>query len=380
MTVALSLLLFLFVAFIAWTLRRAEHCTPSISKLELTAQEWPGISIIACARNEEESIGQAVATLLNQDYPDYELIVVNDRSTDRTAQILAELQQDHKELVVATVDHLPAGWLGKCNAMRIGAEAASGKWLLFTDADVFMKPDTLKLAMQFAINEQADHLALAPSCRLPSWILTVLVNAFVIFFRLYIKPAQVSNPNSRAHVGIGAFNLIRTEVYQAIGGHEPVRLRPDDDVKLGKVIKLRGYRQRFASGIEQIWVPWYSSVGQMVRGLEKNCFAGTDYNLGRIALSNLVSILTFIGPFIFVWFASGINFWLMLSSCALVLIIGVHNARGLGYRVDHGLFFPLGVLLFLYTFNRAVFLTIVRGGITWRDTFYKLEELKQNVV
>lgn len=380
MTVLFSSLLFIFVGLVAWTLVRAERFTPTISGTAIAEHDWPSISIIACARNEEISIRQAVTTLLNQEYPDYELIVVNDRSTDQTSQILRELQQTFPQLVVATVETLPNGWLGKCNAMKTGASTARGQWLLFTDADVFMKPDTLKRAIQYAYAEQADHLTLAPACELPSWILTVLVNAFVVFFRLYVKPAQISNPKSTAHVGIGAFNLVRTDVYRAIGGHEPVRLRPDDDLKLGKVIKQHGFRQRFASGLDQISVPWYSSVGQMIQGLEKNCFAGSDYSLARTAFSNIFSILIFIVPFGCVWFLSGISFWLMLASCVLILAIGVHNAVGLGYRIDHGLFFPLGVLLFLYTLNRSVLLTIVRGGINWRDTFYPLDELKRNIV
>ena len=352
----------------------------SIGEMELATHEWPKISIIACARNEETSIREAVTTLLRQDYPDFELIVVNDRSTDRTDTILKELQDIYPGLVVATVETLPAGWLGKCNAMHVGASIATGEWLLFTDADVSMKHDTLKRAIHFAAIEQADHVALAPACILPSWILTVLVSTFVVFFKLFIKPAQINNPRSGAHVGIGAFNLVRTAVYRAIGGHEPIRLRPDDDVKLGKLIKLQGYRQRFASGIGQISVPWYATLGQMIRGLEKNCYAGVDYSLGKIIASNIIALTTFVAPFICVWFTAGISFWLMLASCVVILGIGIHSARSAGYRIDHGLFFPVGVLLFLYTFDRAILLTILRGGINWRDTFYPLAELKRNVV
>ncbi len=341
---------------------------------------WPSISIVACARNEEASIGDAVTTLLNQDYPDYELIVVNDRSTDRTGLILNELQQKYPGLVVVTIDTLPAGWLGKCNAMQTGADAARGQWLLFTDADVFMLPDTLRRAVGYAHHEEADHLALAPACVLPSWSLTVLVSTFVVFFKLFVKPAQISNPDSPAHVGIGAFNLVRRDVYRAVGGHEPIRLRPDDDVKLGKVIKQHGYKQRFASGIGQVSVPWYATIGQMIRGLEKNCFAGVDYQLSKVIAANIVSLLTFVAPFVLVWLVEGTSFWLMSLACIVVLGIGIQSARSAGYRIDHGLFFPLGVLLFLYTFDRAVILTILRGGINWRDTFYPLEELKRNAV
>ena len=380
LTLAISSLFFLLVATIACTLWRSGKHVPSISRMNFTTRDWPSVSIIACARNEEGSIREAVTTLLNQDYPDFELIVVNDRSTDSTAAILNELQQIYPGLVVATVSSLPAGWLGKCHAMQAGATAARGQWLLFTDADVFMRFDTLKRTISYACDEQADHLALAPSCTLPSWILTVLVSTFVVFFNLFIKPARIANPKSPAHVGIGAFNLLRAEAYRAIGGHERIRLRPDDDVKLGKLIKLQGFRQRFASGIGLVSVPWYATLGQMIRGLEKNSYAGVDYKVSKILFLNVVAFLAFIAPFILVAFLSGLSFWLMLSCCVMILFIGVTGALGGGFRVDHGLFFPLGVLLFLYTFDRAVLLTIWRGGINWRDTFYPLQELKRNVV
>jgi glycosyltransferase involved in cell wall biosynthesis len=318
--------------------------------------------------------------LLQQEYPKYELIVVNDRSTDRTGQILGNLQQAHSELNSITIEELPTGWLGKCNALHQGAKAATGDWLLFTDADVSMRPDTLKVTIDYALAENADHVTMAPQCEMPSWLLRAFVATFAFFFKLHVKPAQISNPRSKSHVGIGAFNLVRRDVYLAIGGHEPIRLRPDDDLKLGKLLKSKGYHQRFANGVGLISVPWYRSIGEMTRGLEKNSFAGIDYSISKWIAANVIVLTLFVLPFLLLLVTLGWSFWVTVASCALILLMGVFNSVKSGYRLDHGLFFPIGCLLFLFVFNRAVILTFWRKGIVWRNCFYGLDELKKNVV
>jgi glycosyltransferase involved in cell wall biosynthesis len=340
----------------------------------------PKISIIVAARNEALSMDQAVRTLLIQDYPDFELIVVNDRSTDETPAILNRLQAEYPNLQVVTITELPRGWLGKCHAMHQGAKLATGEWLLFTDGDVSMTPDTLSRSIGYIQKEKGDHLALAPFCILPSWIMKAVVASFVVFFKMLVKPSQIKHPNRKAHVGIGAFNLIRKGTYDSFGGHEPIRLRPDDDLKLGKLVKLNGFHQRFANGFGLVSVPWYRSVGELVRGLEKNSFAGMDYSYSTWVAANVLLSTVFVVPFVLVAFTNGVSFGLLLACCLTILTMGVSNAITAGYKVSHGLFFPLGVVFFLYVMNRAIFLTLWRRGIYWRDSFYSLSDLKSNVV
>ncbi|MFO0088473.1 MAG: glycosyltransferase, partial [Pirellula sp.] len=252
--------------------------------------------------------------------------------------------------------------------------------LLFTDADVSMRPDTLKVTIDYALAEKADHLTMAPQCEMPSWLLRAFVATFAFFFKLHVKPSQISNPRSKAHVGIGAFNLVRRDVYLAVGGHEAIRLRPDDDLKLGKLLKSNGYQQRFANGMGLISVPWYRSIGELTRGLEKNSFAGIDYSISKWIASSVLVILLFVLPFLLVLLTQGWSFWFSIITCALIFCMGACNAIKSGYRLDHGLFFPIGCLLFLFVFNRAILLTLWRKGIVWRDCFYRLDELKKNVV
>jgi glycosyltransferase involved in cell wall biosynthesis len=376
----LSLMLLLVISGLFVELVRSEKHLLDLGARRYQDREWPSISIVVAARNEQESIGNATLSLLRQEYPRYELIVVNDRSTDRTGEILGSLQQSHAELKSIAVKELPNGWLGKCNALHQGAKAATGDWLLFTDADVSMRPDTLKVSIDYALIEKADHLTMAPHCELPSWLLRAFVATFAFFFKLHVRPKQISNPRSSAHVGIGAFNLVRRDVYLAVGGHESIRLRPDDDLKLGKLLKKNGYRQRFANGTGLISVPWYRSIGEMTQGLEKNSFAGIDYSISKWIVANISVLAMFVLPFLLLLLTHGWSFWSTLAICALILFMGAFNAVKSGFRLEHGLFFPIGCLLFLFVFNRAVILTFWRKGIVWRDCFYGLEELKKNVV
>lgn len=380
MFLVLCFLLFVINAGLFVELLRSEKHLLDLGSRGYQDREWPSMSIVVAARNEEESIEKATRSLLRQDYPKYELIVVNDRSTDHTGKILVNLQQSHSELKSITIEELPNGWLGKCNALHQGAKAATGDWLLFTDADVSMRPDTLKVTIDYALAEKADHLTMAPQCEMPSWLLRAFVATFAFFFKLHVKPSQISNPRSKAHVGIGAFNLVRRDVYLAVGGHEAIRLRPDDDLKLGKLLKSKGYQQRFANGMGLISVPWYRSIGELTRGLEKNSFAGIDYSISKWIASSVLVILLFVLPFLLVLLTQGWSFWFSIITCALIFCMGACNAIKSGYRLDHGLFFPIGCLLFLFVFNRAILLTLWRKGIVWRDCFYRLDELKKNVV
>jgi cellulose synthase/poly-beta-1,6-N-acetylglucosamine synthase-like glycosyltransferase len=376
----LSLIYLVYFLFLAIWMWQIERSIKSVDEVPIADIEWPKISMIVCARNEATSIEAALESQLHLDYPNYEVMVVNDRSTDRTGEILNQMTSRYPSLKVTNIDQLPEGWLGKCNAMHQGAMAATGDWILFADADVSMRPDTLKRAISFAQQEQADHIALAPVCILPGWWLQAFVATFVILFKLFVNPRQIARTNSKAHVGVGAFNLVRRSVYETIGGHEPIRLRPDDDLKLGKLIKKNGYRQRFGNGVRLISVPWYASVAEMIRGLEKNSYAGMEYSLAKLIGSNLILLAAFVCPFIGLFFASGLAFWMLLVACVLMLAIGASNAHAAGYQSHHGLFFPLGILVFIYVMNRAVFLTYKRNGIYWRDTFYSLDDLRSNVV
>ncbi|MDP9372738.1 MAG: glycosyltransferase, partial [Chloroflexota bacterium] len=207
------------------------------------AGRLPRLSIIVPARNEERSLESAVDSLLRQDYPALELVLVDDRSTDRTGQIIARLAAAHPDWIQAiTVDRLPPGWLGKNHALWLGALRASGDWLLFADADIVFAPNCCRLALTYAAAAGIDHLTLFPRFTAPGYWLDAFVSFFVYTFVTYQRPYLVQDPRSGVGIGVGAFNLIRRAAYVTIGTHAAIALRPDDDTRLGRRVKLLGLR------------------------------------------------------------------------------------------------------------------------------------------
>ena len=340
--------------------------------------EAPPVSVIVAARDEERHIEAAVTSLLALRYPDYELVVVDDRSTDRTAEVLAALAAKHERLQVVRIEELPAGWLGKNHALHVGASRARGELLLFTDADVILAPDTLARAVRLQRLEQADHVTVAPRLIVPTWPLALVVNYFMMWFLLWLRPWKSRDSRSRRFIGIGAFNLVRAAPYRSLGGHERIALRPDDDIMLGKLLKSAGLRQLLADGSDSIHVEWYRSLGEMARGLRKNAFAGLNYSVGLAAFGLLATLALAVWPFLAVWLSDGTT-QALYATAAIAQMLGYSGAAFTKRsRPWLALLYPVAALLFEWIVAAAVLRTLRHRGIEWRGTFYSLDELRTN--
>lgn len=342
--------------------------------------EAPPVSIVIAARDEERNIEQALASVLGQRYEPLEVVVVDDRSTDATGAILERMAAEARRLRVVHVADLPRGWLGKNHALEVGAAEAKGEYLVFTDADVVMEPDTVARAVGYMRIHGFDHVAAGPRVEMPSLALRVFVVLFTLFFSIAFRPWKARDPRSSAHIGVGAFNMVRTEAYRAAGGHRPIAMRPDDDLKLGKLMKKHGFRQDFVVGTEMLRVEWYRTFGELVRGLMKNGFAGVDYRLWLVAVATVVQLLVFVVPWVAVWLTGGAT--QLLFGVAVLLAFGMYAgaARGQGVSPLYGVLFPVATLAFLYIVWRAALVTLFNGGIDWRGTHYSLDELRANDV
>lgn len=340
----------------------------------------PRVSVIVTALNEERSIEEALRSVLAQEYPDFEVIVVNDRSTDATGAILDRMAAGQPRLRVIHNHELPVGWLGKIYAMQRGAYAASGELLLFTDADVVFAPTALARAVGYLLREQLDHLAIAPHVTAPGPLVGMFMGTFAIFFNVYARPWKAHDPRSKAHVGIGAFNLLRITAYRRVGGHAPIRMRPDDDMKLGKLIKLAGLRQRFLVGRDMVLVEWYPSLGEVARGLEKNSFTGLEYSLALLVASTVAMLAFNVWPFVAVFVTSGLTHIVYAATVLLILVVCGGGIREGGGKPWHAIGFPFAALFFLFVLWRSTLKALRNGGIDWRGTHYPLAQLKANRV
>ncbi|MCR8635255.1 glycosyltransferase [Paenibacillus radicis (ex Xue et al. 2023)] len=348
--------------------------------------ELPLVSVIIAAKEEEASISETVKHLLNQTYPRLEIIAVNDRSQDDTGRKLEELRKWSEgrqsipvPLRIIHVTSLPAGWIGKNHALYQGYQQARGQYVLFTDADVLFQPAAIADAVHYMKENNVDHLTLAPDMIVRSFWLRAFVQYFFFTFSLYIRPWRANIDSQHKHgMGIGAFNMMTRTAYERIGTHKAFALRPDDDLQLGIRVKQAGLRQRLASGREHIAVEWYSSLGEAVRGLEKNLFSGFHYRISLALLGVLGQLLMFFFPFLAIFLLDGWPLWLYTGAILILLVLYLRLIRYLiGHNGKEVIVLPLTVCLLCYIIIRSVWLTVRQGGIYWRGTFYPLDELKK---
>ncbi len=360
----------------------ADIARPEWDRRPATPNGEPRVSIVVPARNEEEHIRQTLLQLLDLDYSNYEIIAVNDRSTDRTGQIMNEVAvaESATRLKVIHISELPAGWLGKTHAMWTAGQQASGDWLLFTDADVLFKPESLRRAVAYAEAERADHVVLFPQMIMKSAGERMMIAFFQALFVFGHRPWKVADPKARDHMGVGAFNLVRRSVYDAVGTYRALRMEVLDDMKLGKVVKNAGFAQRNVFGEDLISLRWVKGAFGMVNNLTKNFFAVLSFQWPRTVVSIVGLGFLNLGPFLGIWLAHGwarVPYAIALGSLFLIYYgMSVRSPIPVYYFFLH----PISTILTMYTVLRSMVHTLSSHGIVWRGTKYSLEELRKGMV
>lgn len=256
--------------------------------------ELPRISVIVAAKDEEANIESCVRSLLDQDYANYEVIIVDDRSTDRTPQILHKLeQQAGQRLKVIRIDKLPRGWCGKANAMRVGVEAASGDWFCFSDADCRQTSRrSLSVTLADALRNKTDLLTVTPVLDVDTlWdklTQPVCVEALVVWH----QPRQVNDPHHSAAYANGAFMLMSRTCLEAIGGYERVRSDVNEDIQIARAVKSAGFNLRMVENEGLYRTRMYRRVSDAWRGWSRifGCLDST-WKLGVTLFSIVVSTL-----------------------------------------------------------------------------------------
>jgi glycosyltransferase involved in cell wall biosynthesis len=379
-----------WILALAWFSRIVEAAVGMPKIADVSRSEWdrqplvhPRVSIIVPARNEASDIENALRRLLQLDYDNYEVLAVNDRSTDRTGEILEQIAaspEAHSCLKVIHVSNLPGGWMGKVYAMWVAAQQATGEWILFTDADVLFKPDVLRRALAYAESEQADHVVVFPRMIMKRPGERMMIAFFQTLFTFGHRPWRVADPNTKDHMGVGAFNLVRRTTYDAVGTYRALRMEVLDDMKLGKVIKNAGFRQRNVFGEDLISIRWAKGAMGVVDNLTKNFFAILSFQWWRTVGSVFALLFLNLGPFLGVFFAYG---WSRLPyAIALGSMFLIYLGMSFKSSIPPYYFFlhPISTVMFGYTLVRSMWLTLRNDGVTWRGTKYPLEELRKGIV
>ncbi len=345
---------------------------------------------------------QALNTLLALDYDNYEIIAVNDRSTDSTGEIMERVagrpskksqsqnphfsqktrEMGHPNPILRVIHHtdLPPGWLGKTHAMWTAAKEATGDWLLFTDADVLFKPDSLRRALAYAEAEPADHVVLFPRMIMKRPGEFMMIAFFQTMFMFGHRPWKVADPSTDDHMGVGAFNLVRRRAYDAVGTYAALRMEVLDDMKLGKVVKRAGFAQRNVFGGDLISIRWAHGAMGIVENLTKNFFAVLSFQWWRALISVVGLAFLNFGPFLGICLAHG---WARLPygvALGSMFAIYIGMSRRSAVPAYYFLLHPVSAALFIYTLLRSMFLTLWNDGIVWRGTKYPLEELRKGMV
>lgn len=356
---------------------------------DLTQPEWeppegaapPSLTIVVPARNEEADIEPALRSLLHLNHPSYQVVAVNDRSTDRTGEIMERLAQEPgsaDRLRVLHVRDLPAGWLGKTHAMWLGAQQGNSDWILFTDADCVFHPDSARRALHYATQNGVDHLVLFPTAHLRTFGERMMLSFPQVVASFAMRAWKIRDPQAKDHIGVGAFNLVRRPAYVAIGTYERLRLEIADDLKLGEAVKKAGLRQDVVFGHGLVTLRWAVGAAGVIRNLEKNLFAFL-----RFRISLVVAFCAALG-FLCVWPFAGLALapgWTRAGfAFAVAMIAAVYYFTSRYTKVSMLLFLscPISALLFIFAVLRSAFVAVRDGAVTWRGTKYPLAELRKN--
>ncbi len=370
--------LWIFVSLrAAWGIRRL----PNLRNVKTLADaECPSVSVIFAARDEEEKMPRALASMLAQDYPRYEVVAVNDRSRDATGRIIAEAAEKNTHLTPVHIDELPPGWLGKPHALARGFERSSGEWIIFTDGDVRFAPDLARRALRVAMQNGWDHLTLMGQLEKSGFWENTALLFFGLAFTLGVEPWKVSDPKSKKFMGGGLFQLVRRSAYEASGGHRRLAMEVVEDMKLGKIIKQTGFHSGVGIALEYISLRWHAGLGNLIRGTTKNFFAAANFNLALVSLWLAGQLAMGVLPFVALFFASGWA-WIFAAIAALIAVLSEAVAA---YWFEmpplYGLTHPIGSLIFSWMLLRSTIVTLWQGGIVWRGTFYPLKELRKGLV
>ena len=361
------------VAWGVWMTLKNVQSLPSISLDR--EKRYPRLSVIIAARNEAGTIENALKSVLAQNYPNLEIILVNDRSNDGTDEILQKLAEKDPRVLIHHVEELPPGWLGKVNAMQQGFGRSTGVWLLFTDADVHFQEESLERIIDVAERSSVDYLCVVPEVQARQRLLKALYTVSLSGFFLATRIWEVKNQNS--FVGVGACGLVRRSLLSQSPGLPWLKMEVVDDLALAQLAWQAGGKLDVYWGRECLGVEWYPSMSDLIRGLEKNLFAGAQYQYWRALLGIIGILFVAVAP----WLSIFSGNWLLsltavgaFSGYWLAWISG-DKAQGVGWL--ERLISPLLLFVIAWALARSTFITWLQGGIQWRETFYSIADLRR---
>jgi cellulose synthase/poly-beta-1,6-N-acetylglucosamine synthase-like glycosyltransferase len=364
----------------SWAMRQTPQL--DLNSPHIDPSNAPLVTILVPAKDEAKGIAQCLEALLQQDYPNYEILVADDRSVDDTAAIVEEIARREPRVKLVRITHLPEGWTGKTNALQQLQEHARGEWLLFVDADTRQHRSSLSIMVRDAIAHQADMLSAMPALDMKSfWECVVQPFAAMCLMILYPLP-QVNDPK-RKDMGFanGQFILVRRTAYDKIGQHTLVRDKFVEDIHLGRLIRTRDLSLRVVMAPALTSVRMYASLAEINRGWSRILYSAVDAKpaklwvlqsfivifsvLSYVVLGTTIPLLLLGYGSTFVWSM----FWLGIAHELLQETMFARIYRTTRSRLDYLVFRPLAVFVMIYVVGKAIKMCHTHV-VTWRGTSY----------
>jgi cellulose synthase/poly-beta-1,6-N-acetylglucosamine synthase-like glycosyltransferase len=384
-SVILGGILGLWIYFLGFMIK-SFRLAPKLESFNRTSNRSPKVSVILPARNEERYIARCLDTLLRQDYPDFEIIAINDSSTDRTGQIIQEYSQRDGRVVYVSAPPKPDGWAGKNWACYQGYLRSEGQVLLFTDADTEHAPNTMSLAIGHMISQNLDALTAVPHLVCNDFWTKITLPALATFLHTRFSPLRVNDPKVKTGYFFGSFFVITRATYEAVGTHQGVRQELVEDGALGGKVKASNFKMKMVRGERHIDAIWARDLDSLWHGLRRLMMPLYYQDKTGAGLMTLAVFFILFVPFLSLPYSilvSGLAdnistiILIVLQASAAALIIGttaLQCARGVYENPLYALAAPLSGALVSFGFLSAIIGASRKTSVNWRDRKYTISE------
>ncbi|HEY0386429.1 MAG TPA: glycosyltransferase family 2 protein [Pyrinomonadaceae bacterium] len=359
-------------------LRRQRPIAVSAAAVKLRAEDAPFVSVLVPARNEEGRVLSAcLRSILAQDYGRFEVVAVDDRSTDGTGSILHAIERADARLTVIDGQEPPRGWLGKPHALQQALDRAQGEWVLATDADMIFEGAALRTAIAHALEHRYDALTMIPHIICLTFWERVFMPIFGWFMVMVAPVERVNNPRARGAMGVGGFFLIRRAWLRKVGEYGALRAEVAEDLRLAELLKDAGARLRIEYAPQLISTRMQPTFGEIWEGFTKNLFAGAKFNLFWTIAGGIGILLFTVAPVLVavlcalaLWIGAAGEWQQLLWPSLLVWAIEVATFAIINFSwsvpVAYALTVPLGHALFVAILFNSAFRIATGSGVTWK--------------
>ena len=364
--------------------------TPYLDRFENKSESTPKVSVILPARNEENFIKKCLDSLINQDYQNYEIIVIDDSSEDNTGKIISEYAKKNSKIVPVSAKPKPEGWMGKNWACMEGYRKSTGELLLFTDADTTHSEKVISLSVKHFLSFNLDALSTIPKMLTFDFWTNITLPMISTFLHTRFSALNVNNPEKKTGYFFGSFFIMKKDVYEKVGMHEGVKNEIVEDGALGKKVKESGFKMKMVRGEHLVDAVWARDKGTLWNAL-KRLMIPLYLQSGKIAIGIFFAVLFLLFvPFpvlaaSIVFPSESISSKILCVSAAIASIliyIGsfIEVKIGLELKTRYALFAPLGSLVVILGFLSGLIQAKGTSSISWRGRTYSMKDHSQNSI